>query len=197
MTSIRRSALVEHSAERMFDLVNDIEAYPDFMPGCVEARVISRSKAAGAEGAPADSDTKVGAADVADATESEEVLGELCLSKAGITQRFVTRNRLQRPHSITMQMERGNFSRFDAQWRFLPAGEAACKVSLDMEFEFAPGLWNIAARSLFAATADKLVDAFVQRARQLYPSVADPAGVADNPSDADGGNNPDDAAKRV
>ena len=142
MTSIKRSALVEHSAEEMFDLVNDIEQYPKFMTGCTSARVIESS------------DT--------------ELLGELSLGKAGISQRFVTRNSLNRPHCIIMNLEEGNFSSFDARWDFKVLGDKACKVSLVMEFEFDSSLMNFALEKLFASVANNLVDAIVNRSHQVY-----------------------------
>ena len=77
MTSIHRSALVEYSDQQMFDLVNAIEHYPEFMPGCVSAKVLSQS--------------------------STELVGQLSLSKAGISQQFTTRNQLVRPQRIEMK----------------------------------------------------------------------------------------------
>ncbi len=140
MTSIGRSALVGYSAEQMFDLVNAIEHYPEFMQGCSSAKVISRSES--------------------------ELVGELCLSKAGISQRFTTRNRLQRPNLIDMSLVEGSFSSFKSQWKFYALTENACKVSLDMEFE--SGLMDFAAKKLFSSSANNLVDAIVQRAKQVY-----------------------------
>ncbi|MCI5105509.1 MAG: type II toxin-antitoxin system RatA family toxin [Pseudomonadales bacterium] len=142
MTSIKRSALVEHSAEEMFDLVNDIEQYPKFMAGCTSARVIESSET--------------------------ELLGELTLGKAGISQCFVTRNSLNRPHAIIMNLEEGNFSSFDARWDFKELGDNACKVSLVMEFEFDSSLMNFALEKLFASVANNLVDAIVNRSHQVY-----------------------------
>ena len=104
MSSINRSALVEYSASQMFDLVNDIEQYPKFREGCSSARVISESE--------------------------RELVGELCLSRAGISQRFTTRNILHRPDRIDMSLVEGNFASFAAQWHFDELTESACKVSL-------------------------------------------------------------------
>lgn len=142
MTSINRSALVEYSAEQMFDLVNDVEAYPKFMQGCSSARVLSQTE--------------------------DELVGELCLGKAGISQRFTTRNQLKRPSLISMSLVEGNFSSFKAQWQFDALAENACKVSFTMEFEFKSGLVDFAAGKLFSATANSLVDAIVERAKQVY-----------------------------
>jgi len=142
MTTIHRSALVEYSASQMFDLVNDIEQYPKFLPGCAEARVLSAS------------DT--------------ELVGELRLSKAGITQQFTTRNTLDRPASINMEMLEGNFTSFDARWEFTALTDTASKVSLTMDFQFKSSIVGFAAEKLFAAVANSQVDAMVERAKQVY-----------------------------
>ncbi len=142
MTAINRSALVEYSAEQMFDLVNAIEQYPQFMQGCVSARVLSQS------------DT--------------ELVGELRLSKAGISQQFTTQNLLFRPERIEMSMVEGSFKNFSAIWAFDALTENACKVSLAMDFEFNSGLLDFAAEKLFSSSANNLVDAIVQRAHQVY-----------------------------
>lgn len=142
MTRIHRTALVEHSAEQMFDLVNDIEQYPKFMPGCSEAKILSVSES--------------------------EMIGELCLSKAGITQRFTTRNELQRPSSIVLHLVEGNFSSFEARWEFVALTANACKVSLEMNFEFKSSIVGFAAEKLFASVASNLVDTLVKRAQTVY-----------------------------
>lgn len=142
MTAINRSALVQYSAEQMFDLVNAIEHYPSFMQGCVSATVLSAS------------DT--------------ELVGELRLSKAGISQQFTTRNLLFRPERIEMTLVEGNFKNFAATWHFAALTENACKVSLTMDFEFRSGLMDFAAEKLFSSSANNLVDAIVQRAHEVY-----------------------------
>lgn len=142
MTSINRSALVEYSAEQMFDLVNDIEHYPQFMQGCVSAKVLSQS------------DT--------------ELVGELRLAKAGISQQFTTRNTLLRPERIDMSLVEGGFKNFSSQWTFDALTTNACKVSLSMEFEFKSGLMGFTAEKLFSSSANNLVDAIVQRAHEVY-----------------------------
>ncbi len=142
MPSIHRSALVEFSAEQMFDLVNDIERYPEFLPGCRGARVIS--------------------------VDDKEMLGELSLARAGMGQRFTTRNRLDRPRSISVSLEDGSFSRFSAEWRFKQLGDAGCRIDFDMEFEFSSNLVDRATKSLFSSVADNLVDTIVAQARRRF-----------------------------
>ena len=142
MQQIQRSALVNHSAEQMFDLVNDIEAYPRFMPGCRSARVL-------------------------EATEGE-LVGELQLGAAGVEQRLTTRNALERPHKIAMKLIEGDFTEFSAAWRFEALSEDASKVSLEMRFAFSRALLNVAASSLFSTIANAQVDAVVKRADTIY-----------------------------
>jgi len=142
MVRVVREALLPHSARQMFDLVNDIEQYPAFLPHCKSARVLSRSE--------------------------HELVGELCLGRAGISQRFVTRNRLRSPEAIDMELVEGDFSRFDAQWRFSSLGEDSCKVSLRMEFAFRSALFDLAVRGIFKDTARTMVDAMAQRAATVY-----------------------------
>jgi len=142
MASIHRSALVEYSAEQMFDLVNDIENYPAYMDGCSEAVVISQNE--------------------------EELVGKLTLRKAGIKQQFTTRNRLTRPVQIDMKLVEGKFKSFSSRWSFIELSDEACKVSLDMDFELDFALVDFAAERLLSAAANSLVDSLVTRAKQVY-----------------------------
>lgn len=140
--SVQRSALVNYSAQQMFDLVNDIEAYPQYMEGCVGARILKR--------------------------EVDWLEARLELSKAGVTQSFVTRNYLQPPTSMTMTLVDGPFSRLQGCWNFSPLGDSACKVSFELEFAFKNRLLAMAAGKVFESLANKQVDALCVRAKQVY-----------------------------
>ncbi len=142
MIRIERSALVTYSARQMYDLVNDIESYPHFMQGCLEARVIEQSE--------------------------NSLTGKLTLGKAGLKQSFTTRNALTPNSSIEMQLVEGPFRHFNASWHFKELTNAACKVSLQMEFEYSGGLIGMALEKLFEHSANTLVDAVVERARKIY-----------------------------
>lgn len=141
MTLIARSALVLHPAEMMFDLVNDIESYPQYMDGCEAAQVISRS--------------------------GEEVIARLQLGKAGIRHSFTTRNRLHRPERIEMSLESGPFTQFHGEWRFEALRDDACKVSLTLEFQLKSGILHLAAGKLFTRVANNLVAATTARANVM------------------------------
>jgi ribosome-associated toxin RatA of RatAB toxin-antitoxin module len=140
--SVNRSALVNYSAQQMFDLVNDIEAYPQYMDGCVGATILTR--------------------------EGDWLEARLELSKAGVTQSFVTRNQLQAPESMSMTLVDGPFKYLKGCWRFMVLNETACKVSFDLEFELQNKLLGMAVGKLFESVASKQVDALCERAKQIY-----------------------------
>lgn len=141
MIDIQHTALLPHAAAAVFDLVNDIEAYPQYMDGCVGAEVIERS------------------ADV--------VVARLDLSKAGVKHSFTTRNVLARPEQIQMQLVEGPFSRFSGLWQFRVLSDKACKVSLDLQFAVKNRVAAKAAEQVFRIVGDNLVAAVCQRANSL------------------------------
>jgi len=142
VTKIDQSALLPYSDRQMFDLVNDIESYPDFMEGCLDARILQR--------------------------EDNEVTASLSLGKAGLRYGFTTRNSLSPPSAMTMTLVEGPFRTFAARWHFTALGASACKVSLAMEFEFSSGLVDTALRHLFNSASKNLVNAVCRRADRLY-----------------------------
>ena len=142
MISVSRSALLPYAAEAVFALVNDIASYPQFLPGCLGAEVIE--------------------------ADAQVVTARLILGKAGLRYALTTRNLLEAPHRMEMQLVEGPFSAFRAQWQFTELGPQACKAILDMEFEFSAGLIDAALSSLFESTSRELVNAVCHRAEQLY-----------------------------
>jgi ribosome-associated toxin RatA of RatAB toxin-antitoxin module len=142
MPTVNRSAMVRHTPQDMFDLVNDFEKYPEFLPGCRRARLLER--------------------------DTEHLVGEMTLGRAGIEQSVITRNDLIEPERIEMSLVRGPFKRLRGRWLFTPMGEDACKVSLEMEFEFASRLMGMAFGRIFQQIAGQLVDSFTRRADDLY-----------------------------
>lgn len=142
MTEIRRSALVAHTPEQMFDVVRDVRAYPQFLPWCSASTLVSET--------------------------DNELVGGLEVSRGGIRQSLTTRNEFERPHYMTLELIEGPFSRFAGKWEFDALGDVGCKVSLNLVFEVDSKLMNVAFGKLFNSVADRLVDAFCERADQLY-----------------------------
>lgn len=142
MSKISRSALVPYSAEQMYRLVNDVDSYPEFLPGCSGSRVLSAS--------------------------SDQMTASVDVSKAGISKTFVTRNTLTDNQSINMQLVDGPFKKLSGGWRFTPLGEQACKVELNLDFEFTNMLVELAFGRIFKELASSMVQAFTQRAKEVY-----------------------------
>jgi len=142
VTRIERSALVAFSAQQMFDLINDIAAYPQYMEGCVGSEVLERCE--------------------------NEVVARLELSKFGVSQSFVTRNQLTPPLQMKMVLEEGPFDRLVGCWDFKVLAQGACKVSFELEFELSNRLLGKAAGKLLSSVANDLVDGLCRRAEQVY-----------------------------
>lgn len=141
-TRIQRSALLPYPAQALYDLVNDVACYPQFLPWCSAAEVLESGES--------------------------EMRASLTVAKGGIRQQFTTRNRLTVGQSIEMQLESGPFSSLYGLWEFKALGEKACKISLDMTFDYAGPLVKATLGPLFTQAANTMVDAFCQRAKQLY-----------------------------
>lgn len=142
MPRIEKNALVSYSAQQMYDLVNDIDAYPDFVPGCVNSRVEQQGD-----------NFKVATLDI---------------SKAGIRKSFTTRNQLVPAERIDMSLVDGPFKDLSGGWRFIPLADDACKIQFELDFEFSNRLLGMAFGKIFSEVTSRMVDAFVQRAKKVY-----------------------------
>ena len=142
MAEVSRSALLMYSADEMYRLVNDVSAYPEFLPGCVAADVIS---------------------------SSEEVMrASVKVAKAGISQTFITENSLIEGCSITIKLLEGPFKHLSGGWIFTALDEQACKISLDLTFEFSSSLVEIAFGRIFNELTGAMVKSFAARAKVVY-----------------------------
>lgn len=142
LTTIQRSALVLHSAEEMFALVNDVESYPRYMEGCSHTEILDRGE--------------------------DYMVARLDLKKGGVSYSFATRNELRPFEEIRLHLHSGPFRKLEGTWTFKALTENACKVSLQLEFEANSRLLGVAANSLFAGVANNLVSALGERADEIY-----------------------------
>lgn len=142
MASVSRSALVPFSAERMYQLVNDCDSYPEFLPWCRSTQVHSY--------------------------DDDQMHVTIEMSKGALQKSFTTHNRLQKNRMVEIRLVNGPFRRLEGFWRFHPLREDACKVSLDLEFEFSGSVINKVAGPIFHQIANTLVDSFCNRARDIY-----------------------------
>jgi len=144
MREVKRSALIAESPARMYELINDIERYPEFVPWCTAARVESRKEG--------------------------EVVATLVIKRGPLRAEFTTRNLLEPGKRVLMQFVSGPFSVLEGLWTLTPLGELGCRVELEMRFEFSNRVAGTLFAPLFEDTAASLVDAFVKRARESKPS---------------------------
>lgn len=142
MARINRSALVMFSAGQMYALVNDVAAYPAFLPGCAGSAVLEQS--------------------------DDSMLARVEVAKAGIHKAFTTRNRLQTDRQIVMELVEGPFRQLHGVWSFTPLDEDACKVELALEFEFSSRLVELAFGHVFTELVNAMVRAFTLRAKEVY-----------------------------
>lgn len=142
MAHISRSALVPYSAEQMFVLVDAIRDYPQFLPWCRSSAELDRNE--------------------------DEVKASIEIAKGALNKSFTTLNRMQKNKVIEMSLVDGPFKHLHGFWRFDELKLGACKVSLDLDFEFSNRLVSLAIGPIFNQVANTLVDSFVGRAKQVY-----------------------------
>jgi ribosome-associated toxin RatA of RatAB toxin-antitoxin module len=145
MTTITRSSLVVFTPDQMFDLVNDVEAYPSFLPWCRNSKILTKT------------DTVITAS--------------LDLAKGGIHHVFSTRNTLVAGESIEIALIDGPFQHLEGHWQFAMIGDnQGCRIQLDMDFEFSNRIISMALGPIFTQISGSLVDAFCRRAQDIYGS---------------------------
>jgi ribosome-associated toxin RatA of RatAB toxin-antitoxin module len=125
----------------MFALINDIESYPAFVPGCTGAAVVSRTE--------------------------DEIVASLAVRRGALKAEFTTRNRLEPERRIVMQLVKGPFRELEGEWLLTPIGENGCRVELRLRFAFSNPISAMMFETMFAETATSLVDAFVARSRAV------------------------------
>lgn len=142
MSRIMCSALIPHSAQKMFILVNDISAYQKFIPGCTASRVIKQNNSA--------------------------LIAEINISKGGISKSFITRNVFVENQSIVIHLIEGPFSSFAGDWRFIPLQDKVSKVEFHLDFEFKNKLIELTFGHILKSMMNNIVMAFTYRANEVY-----------------------------
>jgi ribosome-associated toxin RatA of RatAB toxin-antitoxin module len=139
MREVKRSALVNQPPARLFELINDIESYPQFLPWCTHARVARRTP--------------------------QEIVATIGVRQGALHGEFTTRNALEADRSIRMRLVSGPFRALEGQWLLTPVDGSGCRIDLSVRFAFRNALAGLLFEPKFAATIASLVDAFVARAR--------------------------------
>lgn len=143
MTIVRKSVQQNYSAEQMFALVEDIEAYPSFLPWCDRV-------------------------DVQRDESRKTAIATLSLNFCGIRQSFTTHNTNIAPASIGMRLVKGPFKKLNGQWTFTVLDEKTCRVELNMHYEFSHFFMEKLIGPVFDIVTNSLIDAFCKRAKKVY-----------------------------
>jgi len=142
LSSVHKVAKVPYTQQQMFDLVNDVASYPEFVPACESTDIHSQNE--------------------------EHIEATLVFVGAGMHKSFTTRNELEPFHTMTMHLVDGPFKTLHGIWKFDVVDETHCEVSLDLEFEISGRMLSMVFGPVFHQIANKLVDAFVRRAHEVY-----------------------------
>jgi len=142
MAVVHKTVLIGYSAEQMFNLVDRVEDYPEFLPWCGGIEVSERSE--------------------------NTLTAKLKINYHGLKQSFSTQNTNERPNRMTMRLVEGPFKHFEGRWHFKELRPDACKIEFDMEYEFSNRLLEGVIGPVFSMIANSFVDSFCKRAEQIY-----------------------------
>lgn len=132
------------STHTMYEIVNDVAKYPDFLPWCGDSRILSQS------------DTSMKAS--------------ILVRKGKVNHWFSTHNVLVVNRKIEMTLIDGPFKRLDGVWQFIVLDQEASKIMLDLNFQFSGSLVSTLVAPVFTQIANTLVDSFCARAYELDPA---------------------------
>jgi len=142
MALVEKSVLIERSARQMFDLVDDVVAYPQFLPWCSRTQVEFRNE--------------------------QKTVATLHISYLSVKSHFTTENDKKIPLWMKIKLVDGPFRRLEGMWRFKPLDEHACKIEFQLSYEFSSKMFEKVIGPVFSQIANTFVDAFVKRADQVY-----------------------------
>ena len=145
MPQINRSALMPFKQKDIFNLVNDVEAYPDFLPWCSSAKIFEKT--------------------------SDQVLAKLTLKKMGVSYELVTRNRLSPFNLIDIELVEGPLQSLKGEWLFTELGDLGCKVEMSLGFELKKRFIDKAMGSLLENAAEDMVRLFSSRAASIFEEL--------------------------
>jgi ribosome-associated toxin RatA of RatAB toxin-antitoxin module len=144
MAVVHKSVFLGYSAQQMFDLVARIEDYPKFLPWCGGVQIRERSE--------------------------NTVVASVGINYHGVKQSFTTSNENVAPTAIKMKLVDGPFKTLNGVWTFKPLREDACKIELDLQYEFSSMILEQLVGPVFGMIANSMVDSFCKRAETVYGS---------------------------
>ena len=142
MPEIRTSVCVNYSPEEMYALVNDVKAYPRYIPMCSDVRLIEE--------------------------QANRLKATITMSKGMVRMSFTTLNSMVEGSSISMQLVEGPFKKMNGVWRFEALEAGGCEVDFKLQFEFASAMLSLAFNGLFKEVTESMVSAFCKQAAIKY-----------------------------
>lgn len=142
MARVEKSVLVAHPPERMFELVDRVEDYPDFLPWCGGTELKMR--------------------------DEHRTVATIHIAYMGIRQHFTTENLKSHPREMRITLQDGPFSELEGDWSFIPLGDDACKIEFRLHYVFSSRMLETLLAPVFSHITNSFVDAFVRRADAVY-----------------------------
>jgi len=142
MAMVEKSVLIERSAQQMFDLVDEVEDYPSFLPWCSQTRVEFR--------------------------DTSRTVATLHINYRSVKSHFTTENEKEIPLRMRIKLVDGPFRRLEGLWYFRPLAENACKIEFRLSYDFSSKMFEKVIGPVFSQIANTFVDAFVRRADEVY-----------------------------
>jgi ribosome-associated toxin RatA of RatAB toxin-antitoxin module len=145
MPTVRKSVILAQPCATMFALVDDVERYPEFLPWCAGTEVFERTAAV--------------------------TRARIDIDYHGLESNITTLNRKEAPSTMTLEFVDGPFEKFKGLWRFVPLGEAGCRVEFSLDYAFANVAFEAVLGPVFGHIIETLVDRFVARAEAPQPAA--------------------------
>lgn len=142
MAKVQKSVLAGYSASQMFELVDAVERYPEFLPWCGGTDLLQR--------------------------DEDLTVATIRIDYMQVKQSFTTENAKQAPHSMTLRLKEGPFRSLEGSWHFIALNQTACKIEFHLSYEFSSKLIESIVGPVFSKIADNFVDAFIRRAEKIY-----------------------------
>jgi ribosome-associated toxin RatA of RatAB toxin-antitoxin module len=141
MPTVRKSVIVDRPAPAMFDLVDDVESYPQFLPWCARTEVFERTE--------------------------QVTVARLDIDYHGLTSHIATRNQKHAPERMVLEFVEGPFDKFKGHWHFHGLGDEGCRVDFALEYAFANLAFEAMLGPVFGHIIETLVERFVERAESI------------------------------
>ncbi len=142
MQRVKKMAVVPYTDKQLFDLVNNVQDYPDFLPFCAKSEVVSQ--------------------------DESHLCACLTFAKGGIEKSFTTRNTLTPYEYMEVHLVDGPFKRMEGFWKFVALADGHCRIEFELDYEFNSRMLSMVFGPLFNQVASTLVDTFVKRADDIY-----------------------------